>query len=239
MKLRLRNPLNRTSFVLTFLILFAWSIGSFANDSTKETVATINFYYDVREYPTINILTSTKGLPLGFSIWGFTDLHGNQNDPQNSVDLARYFMEYRLSRQLDSKWVFGIKGLGLQVEYNDFNSAGNNVFRFGGTFKHSFPFLHDKRGWLQWRFFPIETDGSGQQVSVIYFIPIYDNFFITGFADLNMSTKGSDRWVVEPQLNFKLNKRFSALLEFRYNAYEASNANLKGKGVALGFGIKF
>lgn len=238
MKLRLRNPLSITRFVFTFLILFGWNIGSFANDSTKETVATINFYYDVREYPTINILTSTKGLPLGFSIWGFTDLHGNQNDPQNSKDLARYFMEYRLSRQLNSKWTAGISGLGIQIEYNDFNSASNNVFRFGVTFKHKLPFPK-QNGWLQWRFFPIETDGSGQQASIIYFIPIYDNFFITGFADLNMSAKGPDRWVVEPQLNFKLNDRFSALLEFRYNAYEAINSNLKGKGAALGFGIKF
>ncbi len=74
-------------------------------------------------------------------------------------------MEYRLSRPLPSKYV-GVRGLGLQAEYNDFQGAGNSVARFGVTFRHR---LYAERSWLQWRYFPVETDGDGGQASLIFF----------------------------------------------------------------------
>ena len=131
--------------------------------SKVQTAAKLTYYRDSRNYGTLNILTSAGGLPFGLNFWGFTDVHGNQGG-EGATDLGRYFMEYRLSRPLPSKYV-GVRGLGLQAEYNDFHGAGNSVARFGVTFRHR---LYAERSWLQWRYFPVETDGDGGQASLIF-----------------------------------------------------------------------
>jgi hypothetical protein len=154
------------AFTLTLLLVPSVFAGPDASEqrSSVKTAGKLTYYRDSRNYGTANIMTSASGLPLGLQFWGFTDIHGNQGG--EGAEFARFFMEYRLSRPLPKKFV-GIKGLGVQAEYNDFNGAGNSVSRFGVTFRHR---TYGDRGWLQWRYFPVETDGDGGQASVIYLL---------------------------------------------------------------------
>lgn len=80
-----------------------------------------------------------------------------------------------------------------------------------------------------------QDDGA----NLIYFVPLTQRLSITGFADLNVSEIGSDRWVIEPQLNFKINKRFAVVLEGRYNGFEDADSSLDGTGLALGLTVTF
>lgn len=204
---------------------------------SRKTSASLSYYWDNREFNTLNLLTSTTALPYDFGIWGFIDLHGAHQF--NSTDLSRFFIEYRLSRKLDFAWLGDLKGLGFQSEFNDANGAGNNLVRFGLTYRHDLPEFFGRTGWLQWRGFPYETDGSGQQASLIYFLPFDERAWISGFADLNFRESMSDVWVIEPQLTFKLDDRFSLLVEYRYNGFEDLAATIKGEGVALGMEFAF
>jgi hypothetical protein len=199
----------------------------------------ITYYFDSRDYNTLNILTLFPDLPLDLKIFGFVDFHGEQNQSDNRFDLTRYFMEYRLGRPLFPKSSGWIKGLGIEAEYNDFNGQRNHVSRFGATYKHKLPLLGNSKSWLQWRYHPYETDGSGSQASVIYFISLTEDFFINGFADVNFIEDGRDRWLLEPQLNYKLTDLIDAALEFRYNEFEDANPKLDGVGVAVGLKLKF
>ena len=208
-------------------------------DRLWQTATNLTYYWDSREFNTFAILTSASGLPYGFSFWGFTDLHGNQDDTDDSFDHSRFFMEYRLSKVIDPDWIFGITGLGFQAEYNDANGLNNNLARFGLTFKHVVPSFTERKGWLQWRGFPIETDGDGGQASLIYFMPLYERLSLTGFADLNFSSGVSDRWVIEPALNFKISDQIWIVMEFRYNGFEDAAQGKDGKGLAGGFRVDF
>ncbi len=205
-----------------------------APDSQWSTQASLNYYYDTREFSTFSLVTGAKGLPLGLSFWGFTDIHGDQTEDSTTADLTRYFMEYRLSRDLDPDWVLGIEGLGLMAEYNDFNGPDNNLLRFGPTYSFRTELPWKREGKFQCRVFGYETDGKGWQVSVSYNTPFTDRLSLTGFADINVIENGPDRWVVEPQLNYTLDQHFSLLLELRYNEFEESNPDLDGFGVAAG-----
>ena len=205
--------------------------------SSHKTSAIMAYYWDNREFTTLNLLTSTTGLPYDFSIWGFIDLHGSHKS--SSTDLSRYFIEYRLNRKIDRDWVGGLDGLGFQTEFNDSESLSNNLLRFGLTYRHSLPEFLGQKGWLQWRGFPYETDGSGQQASLIYFLPLHERVWISGFADINFRESQKDVWVIEPQLTYKFTDRFSLLVEYRYNGFEDMNPSVQGEGVALGMEITF
>ena len=205
--------------------------------SSHKTSASMAYYWDNREFTTLNLLTSTTGLPYDFSIWGFIDLHGSHKS--SSTDLSRYFIEYRLNRKIDRDWVGGLDGLGFQTEFNDSESLSNNLLRFGLTYRHSLPEFLGQKGWLQWRGFPYETDGSGQQASLIYFLPLHERVWISGFADINFRESLKDVWVIEPQLTFRFTDRFSFLVEYRYNGFEDKLSSVQGEGVALGIEVTF
>ena len=205
--------------------------------SSHKTSATMAYYWDNREFTTLNLLTSTTGLPYDFSIWGFIDLHGAHKS--SSTDLSRYFIEYRLNRKIDRDWVGGLDGLGFQTEFNDSESLSNNLLRFGLTYRHSLPEFLGQKGWLQWRGFPYETDGSGQQASLIYFLPLHERVWISGFADINFRESQKDVWVIEPQLTYKFTDRFSLLVEYRYNGFEDLLSSVQGEGLALGMEVTF
>jgi len=205
--------------------------------------ANIQYYFDSRDFNTFAVTVGTDRLPLGWTFWGFTDLHGAEKDAHHASDAARSFSEYRLSHTAPERW-FGIKGLGFQAEYNDATPGSSDLIRAGLTFKHAVtaPWLKkadSTSGWLQWRAFPYETDGSGGQASVVMMVPIHDRVVLSGFADFNWIEKGTDRWVVEPQINLKLDERIWAILEFRYNGFEDANPALRGKGWASGLRFDF
>ena len=132
-----------------------------------------------------------------------------------------------------------LKGLGFELEHNDFNGPDNDVLRLGLTFKHPVTFLPGTKSWLQWRYHPYETDGTGSQVSAIYFLTLTERVFISGFADLNLEKGPDDLWVVEPQINFMINETLDVVLEARYNEVEDANKALDGFGLAGGIKMKF
>ncbi|QPJ66685.1 MAG: hypothetical protein G3M78_15260 [Candidatus Nitrohelix vancouverensis] len=178
-------------------------------------------------------------LPLGFDFWGFTDIHGNQNDPDRRFVPERSFMEYRLRRDFNPEWVFGIEGLGFELEYNGFDGKETTALRYGILYKHSLSFLFDDASWLQWRYHPLETFEEGQQASVIFRMGIAPGFYLSGFVDYNFDLDGKPAWVAEPQINYELNELVDVVMEIRYNGFEARNSQLKGFGLAPGFKFKF
>ncbi len=201
--------------------------------------AALTYYFDSRDYNTLAIFTSIDELPLGFKIWGFTDLHGDQGNASDRFDITRHFIEYRLSREISPEWLFGLQGVGMMAEYNDFNGPDNDLVRIGPYYDHAIPLpFSDRQGKMQWRLFPYESDGSGWQASVSFFVPFSDRVSLTGFADINV-IDGSDRWVVEPQLNFKVSQQFSLVMELRYNGFEEANPDLDGLGLTAGLKLSF
>ena len=208
---------------------------SFADE--KRVNNSIAYYLDSRDYNTLSVNTSAK-LPWDFKLWGFTDFNGDQNEG-NRYDLDRFFMEYRLLHEIPEEWIFGLKGVGLLTEFNNLNGSDNDLFRFGPYISRKINLPWGKVGGLQLRIYPYETESDNQQLSLSYMIPFSDKWSLTGFADINFIDGGSDRWVIEPQLNYKLNDSMDILLEYRYNGFESANPNLQGSGVALGMSIKF
>lgn len=220
------------------LLLFGFQGASFGESRQFAPSLQTTYYFDSRDYNTLNIQSSLD-LPFGFDLWGFTDIHGNQNDPDKRFAPKRSFMEYRLRRELDPDWVLGIKGLGFEVEYNGFNGDATTALRYGLLYKHSLPFPFDKTSWLQWRYHPVETFERGQQASVIFRLGFTPRLFMSGFADYNFDLAGKPQWVLEPQLNYVLSKALDFVVEFRYNGFEADNSKLEGFGVAPGLKFKF
>jgi hypothetical protein len=203
----------------------------------KTSLLNLTYYFDSREFNTLNILTSGL-LPLDFKIFGFVDIHSDHNEHKKRYDLTRFFMEYRLQRQINPEWIFGLENIGIDIEYNDFAGIDNKVLRTGITYKHAFPFRQANKSWFSWRYFPYESDGSGSQASLIFFLDITQHIFISGFVDLNLNNDGPNRWVSEPQLNYKINESFDIAIEYRYNDYEIANPELDGSGFAIGLKIK-
>ena len=124
----------------------------------------------------------------------------------------------------------------MQVEYNDFHGTNNSLARFGVTFRHR---LYGERSRLQWRYFPVETDGDGGQASLIFFLPLTKHLLLGGFVDWNWNGARMGRWVLEPQLSYRLSRRLAAVLELRHNDFERVNPRLEGTGVALGLEASF
>jgi hypothetical protein len=235
---------RQNRFASTFLTLCVFlsllsGLAVAAGDEKKSTQVALTYYFDSRDYNTLNLTTGFSDLPLGFKVWGFVDISSDQNNTGRRFDFTRYFAEYRLKRSLFSNSNNALKGLGFEIEYNDFNDSGNTVVRPGFTYKHEVPFIEESRSWLEWRYHPYETDGSGSQVSVIYVFNLTEKIFISGFADLNLENNADDRWVVEPQINYKLNDTFDLVVETRYNEIEDANTALDGFGIAAGLKIKF
>lgn len=190
--------------------------------------AKASLYADSREYATLNINLSSDRLPAGFTLWGFTDFHGDQNG-NISADFKRTFSEYRLSHNGPSEWL-GIKGLGLQAEYNNATPGGGNAYRFGLTYKHPL----GKGNWLQWRVLPLQDDKDKHQMSLIYSIGLVSKLRLSGFADYNINDHGKDRWVIEPELSYEIAPRTRLLLEYRLNQFEQAANSKQGVGFALG-----
>ncbi|HHZ69931.1 MAG TPA: hypothetical protein EYO51_03305 [Methylococcaceae bacterium] len=198
------------------------------------------YLFDHREYNSLTVSGGFKNLPLGFNAWGFIDILSDQNNESNRFDFTRYFLEYRLRRTLDPEWVMGVKGLGLEVEYNDANGANNNLLRFGVNYKHDIPLIAGQKSWLQWRYFPIQTNQYARsQASVVYRLGLTKRLYIRGFADFNIDEDGKNRWVAEPQLHYEIIDNVNFVLEGRINEYEGANAKLTGTGVAFGLQVLF
>jgi hypothetical protein len=193
------------------------------------------YYFDDRDFNTLSVYTAAYKLPNNFSFWGFTDFHGNQNPPRDRSKFTRSFSEYRLLYHL--KDLTGIDGLYLETEYNYSSLSDDHILRVGPSYKHSVPFL-EEGSFISWRFLPIDTSDNMQLGWAWNFI-LTRKWSITGFADYNMDAGSPDRWIVEPQLNYKLSERISIHLEYRHNGYEDANENLRGNGVAIGVGITF
>lgn len=208
-------------------------------ETPKKLKVELTYYFDTREYNTLNIVTSVPDLPADLKIWGFIDIHGDQNSGDRRFQLTRYFLEYRLSRLIFPKGDSVFKGLGFEAEYNDFDGPDNDVLRLGLTYKHFIPFVNNSKSWLQWRYHPYETDNTGSQVSVIYSLFLTERIYISGFADLNLEDNKEDRWVIEPQLNLIVNESLDVVIEARYNEFEQANPALDGFGIAAGLKIKF
>jgi hypothetical protein len=197
----------------------------------RRTVAQIAYYFDSRQFNTATVITSTDQLPLGFSIWGFADFHSAPKDTGERFDFNRYFIEYRLLRPLEPKWLAGLKGVGTVIEYNDLEGGENSLVRFGVSYKRVLPW---HGAWIQGRVFPLETDGNGGQAALTYCVHFTADLFILGFIDYNWLEGGADRWVGEPQLFYKINERFTTLVEFRFNEFERHD-----KGLAVGIDLAF
>lgn len=232
-------PLKKISFTISLLLgLFIFTTIAEAS-KRKPAKVDLTYYFDNRDYNTLNVQTSLPDLPWDFNIWGFIDIHSEQNNADQRFDLNRYFFEYRLKRSFFPNTKSAWKGLGFEIEYNDANGTDNSVIRTGVTYKHPLPFLYGNRSWVEWRYHPYETDGSGSQVSLIYSLHLAERIFISGFVDLNLENDTDNRWLFEPQINFKINETFDLVLETRYNEFEDSNNSLDGFGVAGGIKIKF
>ncbi|MDG1357779.1 MAG: hypothetical protein P8P36_06265 [Akkermansiaceae bacterium] len=221
------------AYLFCFLLCFAAS--SLADG--KRVNNSIAYYLDSRDYNTLSVNTAAQ-LPWDFKLWGFTDFNGDQNEG-NRYDLERFFMEYRLLHEIPEERIFGLKGVGLLTEFNNFNGSDNDLFRFGPYISRKIELPWGKEASLQLRMYPYQTDSDNRQLSLSYFIPFSEKLSLSGFADINFIDGGSDQWVIEPQLNYKLNDSMNLLLEYRYNGFESSNPNLKGSGVALGMSIEF
>ena len=210
-------------------------------DKPSRLMARVQYYFDERDFNTLEIMVASDRLPLGLKFFGFTDLHGTENDADHRFDTTRSFSEYRLYHTGLGELI-GLPGLGLMVEYNDFTPGSADLLRAGLLYKHglSLPWLKSvgkQKGWLMWRAFPIESDGNGGQASLIWNLPIHERIGFSGFADLNVIEGSHDRWVVEPQLNFRLYKNIWGVIEYRYNGFEDANSVLKGEGFAPGIRI--
>ena len=217
--------------------------GKEANISVSKGPSVIAQYlYDERDFNSLAVYVSTSRLPLGISIWGFTEVNGSQQMPHDRYNLTRSLSEYRFSFNNLSR-ILNIRGFAAQVEYNDITPGGGEILRFGIAYRHklAIPSLSNIggiEGWLQWRAHPIETDGDGGQASLIYYIPLHKKAHINGWIDLNYADGNSPRWVVGPFLNLFLHENIWVVLRYRYNGIEDA-LGLDGTGWALGLRADF
>ncbi len=215
------------------LVLFA-ACGVALADSGSPIKLSSSYYVDERGFSTAAIGLSSSRLPAGLSFWGFTDFHGDHHS--DSLELTRSFSEYRLTYALPQE---RFDGFSVQLESNFITGDGNDSTRLGLGYRHGLklPWLNDNTGsaWLAWRYFPVETLDDRRQASLIFHLPLSGRTQFKGFADYNINLRGSDRWVAESELNYRVTNRLRALLEFRYNQYELYNPGLDGFALAVGF----
>ena len=220
----------KTKFIVSmFCILIALGLPCGQSlAAEKETVSlTSNYYWDNRGHGTLSLFYSSNALPYGLAFWGFTDFDSDQkNGASGRVDFSSYFTEARLTKMLGDRF-------GIQAEYNDMSGSDNNVGRLGIVYK--FP-LQGK--FLMLRLFPLETDGDGGQVSLLWRTKVgLENLFFEGFIDYNFN-KVKNRIVTEPQLRYMFNDHFGLTLEYRFNEFLKPTPK-RHKGLALGISYKF
>lgn len=164
-------------------------------------------------------------LPLGFSLWGFIDLEGDDTVGSNREDLARYFLELDLKKSL---WKNG----GLVAEINDLHGPDNAIGRFGAYWQPNTGYMSPEEGPLSGKFklgfkvFPLETDGRGGQLSFNW------NKQFDGFGDGRLSAGGFFDWnydvgavgneariVTEHQVRFRVLEGLHLITEFRVNEF--------------------
>lgn len=230
----------RTAILLVFGLASLGHVASVSADEPPLLNASGAYHVDGRGFTTANIMLSSSRLPLGIGFWGFTDFHGDHGS--DSTRLTRSFSEYRLTHAGVGK-LAGISGLAAQVEYNAITGSGNDVTRVGLAYRHdvALPWRSagDLSGWMQWRAFPYESDNDGGQVSLIWFLPLTERLAFKGFADYNVHDAIDNRWVLEPELSFKVSSNLSALIELRHNEYEVASPVVTGTSVAVGFRYQF
>ncbi len=202
----------------------------------KNTKVNLSYYFDSRDFNTMNVLVNSTALPWGFNVFGFTDFHGTENVPTERFELNRFYHEYRLRRPLDDLPFMPIKGFDLEFEINDSNLPKDGVARLGIGYQHSVPFL--KKGWLQWRILPWRSDGKGWQLSMTHFLALTERIKLIGFADYNIMNDRPNEWVWESELSFTLTNTFDLIVEGRYNGFQEAIPGLDGVGVAGGIRIK-
>ena len=235
--------------LLSVIIAFIPIQNIYAGDGEQEKKSTAKgptviaqYLYDDRDFNSLAVYVSTSRLPLGISIWGFTEVNGTQKLPDDRYDLSRSLSEYRFSFNKLGRSL-NINGLVAQIEYNDITPGGGEILRFGVAYRHKLAIpsigkIGGSDGWLQWRTHPVETDGDGGQASLIYFIPLHKKAHINGWVDLNYADGHSPRWVVGPFLNLFVHERIWAVLRYRYNGVEDA-FGLDGTGWALGLRADF
>lgn len=230
--------------LVSALLALTLTAGGTVDEQPDKTVASslvemdnsMSYYLDTRDFSTLSV-ASDISLPLGIRVWGFTDLDGDQNGEAHEFN--DFFMEYRALYSIPEELTFGIKGLGLVTEYNNFNGSDNDLFRFGLAVTHTTELL-GKKTCLQLRLMPYDdTSEDNQQVSLSYCVAITDKLSLTGFADYNIIDDGSNQWVIEPQLAYKVTDSMDLLLEYRYNGFESDDPDLDGDGLAFGARYRF
>lgn len=192
------------------------------------------YLFDQRGFNSITLQLASNRLPAGLSLWGFTDFLADQEDPDSRTDIDRSFSEYRLSYNK-----LGIKGLGLQAEYNYSRPSRSELGRLGLTYKKVYKLANRYTVFNQLRLFPLETDGDGGQVSLIYSVKFSDKWLLSGFADYNVRENLSNEWVIEPMLRYYFHKKVAVALEYRFNGFEDANPALDGDGIAIGIWADF
>ncbi len=194
---------------------------------------TSEYQFDTRGFNTINF-AGASDLPLGFTIWGFTDIetadeHGSRSSRK---DAEEFFLEIDLSREL-------YKGFGVVAEYNDSEGPGNNIGRFGFNYKPGWEWLKDKDLNLYFKVFPWDTTSHGGQASFSWnkkFPGVLDGrFSMGGFFDTNYDSGPTDdeiNIVSDTQFRYRLINHIEALVEFRFNEFLPANQE-HGFGIGL------
>ena len=213
------------SNIYIYVVLCIGIVGSIDIHAEAKLYAT--YYFDERGHNTTNLSYASKRLPLGLNFWGFTDFQSDRTGEQGRSDSISFFSESRLSKMLDKHW-------GVQIEFNDASGPGNNVGRLGLLYKRSI-----KNTFFMLRFFPLETDGDGGQISFVWRRSFLNNkFFIEGFYDYNFSEEVENRVVTEPQIRYMISDQFGLAIEYRFNEF-LSDAPVEDEGFAFGLHYRF
>ncbi|MFY9493227.1 MAG: hypothetical protein WAP55_02020 [Minisyncoccia bacterium] len=219
-----RETAERGPMAIAVKVILAVFVLSSLMGMSAIAETSVAYYVDSRSFNSATVQASTGGLPLGISAWGFVDLHGNKN---SRADASRMFVESRLIRTV---W----RNASMHVEYNDAHGIGNSMLRYGIAFNPRFAF-HTRPGWLLVRFSPYETDGSGQQVTIAWSVPLLTRVALGGFSDWNIQSHGRNKWVIEPEIAFGLNERITLVIEPRYNGFQKAERF----GMAFGSKVQF
>lgn len=219
-----------------------YGILDYWDDRFKETrakgnrFALLEYAFDNRGFNILHAKAASP-LPFGFSFFGFIDMEGADLFNADRSDLAGYFLELDLKKQL---WDNG----GAIWEYNDLAGGGNETGRFGFYHRPQWKFLSPKegpfagKGWFQFKFLPLDTQDSGQ-FSFAYF-KSFDKvadgrLSFGGFYDLNYDVGSRGTVIVsEHKIRFRLAEGFHFLTEFRYNGFSTDKF-----GIAPGFQYRF
>lgn len=221
--------LSGVKSTILFLLLFLLPTAQLmASEKTQDNTANFiaNYYMDNRDFNTVSLIYSSKSLPYGMTLWGFTDLHSNQNSDDNRSDFTTFFTEARLSKMFKGGW-------GVQAEYNDSMGNDNDLARFGVIYKLPL------KQFVLLRAFPLQTNGSNAQLSLAWRTTVgMEQLFFEGFVDYNIVDGQTNRIVAEPQLRYMLGQRHGVTVEYRLNEFLIPTSSDES-GVAVGFYYHF